>query len=234
LGGVSALSLLWPKLIFVLPLFVIAAGATVWQAILSAAQASFPSAPRSWFVRARLYLLTAGLHLIQPVARLLGRARHGLTAFRRRVPNARKLPFPKQRTIWSEEWRAPEQILEQMVVALRREGAVLVLGGAYDRWDLEVRGGLLGAARLFMTVEEHGAGKQLFRFRSWPKFGLEGVIAVIVFAGLALGAALDQYWWAYDILALVALALLGRMVLEAAGAMAAIQAVLKNGFADEK
>ena len=86
---------------------------------------------------------------------------------------------------------------------LRRDGAVLVLGGEYDRWDLEARGGTLGAARLFMAVEEHGTGKQLFRFRSWPRFSLEGVIAIVVFTGLSIGAAWEQYWLAYDILALL-------------------------------
>ena len=234
LGGISALTLLWPKLVFAIPLFALAAGATVWQAILSAAQASYPSAPASRFKRTKLFALTAFLHLAQPAARLWGRARHGLTALRRRVPHALVLPFPKQATIWTETWRSPEQALEALARLLRRDGAVLVLGGDQDRWDVEVRGGLLGAARLFMTVEEHGAGRQLFRFRLWPRFNLEGVAAILVFTGLASFAALDQFWWAYDILALVALILLGRMLFESAGAMAAISRAIAKGFEEEK
>ena len=234
LGGVSALTLLWPKLVFAIPLFVLAAAATVWQAILSAAQASFPSAPTSRLKRAILFTLTALLHLAQPVARLWGRARHGLTALRRSVPHALILPIPKRATIWTETWRSPEQALEFLTRSLRRDGAVLVLGGDYDRWDVEVRGGLFGAARLFMTVEEHGAGKQLFRFHRWPKFSMEGLAAIFVFTDLAMGAALDQFWWAYDILALVALALIGRMLFESACAMAAIARVLERGLTEEK
>ena len=117
---------------------------------------------------------------------------------------------------------------------LRRDGAVLVLGGEYDRWDLEARGGTLGAARLFMAVEEHGTGKQLFRFRSWPRFSLEGVIAIVVFTGLSIGAAWEQYWLAYDILALVTLLLVGRTLFECAGAMAAIQRAIAKGFKEDK
>ena len=111
---------------------------------------------------------------------------------------------------------------------------MLVLGGDYDRWDVEVRGGVLAAARLFMTVEEHGAGKQLFRFRRWPRFNLHGVVAIFVFLCLSLGAALDQFWWAYDILAVVTLVLIGRMLFESACAMGAIARVLEHGFKEEK
>jgi GT2 family glycosyltransferase len=232
LAGLSALSLLWPALIAAIPFLLLAAGATFWQAILSASQASFPSAPRSRVTRATLYLLTGGLHLLQPFARLWGRARHGLTALRLRGPRGMQLPFPTTNTIWSEHWRSPEQALQSLAAALRRDGAVLVLGGECDRWDLEVRGGTLGAARLFTTVEEHGAGKQLFRFRHWPRFSIGGVIAILLLTGLSVGAAMNEYWLAYDILALTTLVLMGRTLYEGACAMSALQRALQRGFGD--
>ena len=37
--------------------------------------------------------------------------------------------------------------LQAIEASLRARGARVRRGGAYDRWDLEVRGGLLGAAR---------------------------------------------------------------------------------------
>ena len=144
------------------------------------------------------------------------------------------LPLPKTARIWSEVWRSPEQGLQFLANTLRRDGAALVLGGEYARWDLEVRGGTLGAARLFMTVEEHGTGKQLFRFRSWPRFSIEGVAATLVFTGLAAGAAWEEFWLAYDILAFVALLLLGRTLFEAAGAMSAIHRAIAQGFEERK
>jgi O-antigen biosynthesis protein len=233
LGGLSALSLLWPKLIAVLPFFVLAASATIGQAILSAAQASFPSAPRSRLTRLKLYVLTAVLHLLQPLARLWGRARHGLTAFRLRGPRGMMFPFPRKNTLWSENWRSPEEALGSLALSLRKDGAVLVHGGHCDRWDLEARGGTLGAARLFMTVEEHGAGKQLFRFRCWPQFSPEGVIGIILLTALTVGAALDEYWLAYNILTLVTLALLGRTLYEAGCAISALQRALQRGFEEK-
>jgi hypothetical protein len=144
------------------------------------------------------------------------------------------LPFPRSATIWSEVWRSPEQGLQFLASTLRRDGAVLLVGGEYDRWEVEVRGGTLGAARLFMAAEEHGTGKQLFRFRSWPRFSIEGVIAIFVFTGLSLGAAWEEYWVAYDLLAFIALLLVGRMLFESGCAMAAIQRAIQRGFIDDK
>jgi GT2 family glycosyltransferase len=230
LGGLSWLALLWPKLVWALPFLALAAGATLAQAVLSAADATFPRGKRSPLRMFKLRALTTLLHLLQPVARLWGRARHGLTALRVRGPRSLALPFPRASTIWTETWRSPEQALLHLTHSLRSDGAVLLSGGAYDRWELEVRGGTLGAARLFMTVEEHGGGKQLFRFRRWPRFSWEGVAAILVFADLTLGAALDQYWLAYDILAVVTLGLLGRMIYESGCAMAALQRALQRGF----
>ncbi len=233
LGGLSAMCWLWPKLVFCIPLFVLAAGTTIWQAILSAAQASFPSAPHSRFTRAKLYILITMLHLMQPLARLWARARHGLTALRRRVPRALAVPLPRHASIWSEFWRPPMKALDSLARRLRRDGAVLVLGGQYDRWDIEVRGGTLGAARLFMTVEEHGGGKQMFRFRCWPRFSPEGAIAILLFTGLTVGAALDQFWAAYDILAFITVLLGARMLYETVCAIAAIERALERGFEDQ-
>ena len=52
------------------------------QAILSAADAVFSGTNRPRLSRLKLRVLTALLHLLQPLARLSGRVRHGLTAFR--------------------------------------------------------------------------------------------------------------------------------------------------------
>ena len=223
LGGLSALALAWPKLIVALPLFLFAIGATAWQSVLSSRQAVFPSAPRSRLKRSLLYTLTAMLHVVQPLARLWGRARHGLTAWRRHTPGAIFVPFAKNLSVWSETWRAPEAWLEDVAEVLRKARAVMVLGGEYDRWEVEVRGGMLAAARLRMVTEEHGAGRQLLRFRLWPRFSWEAIVGVAVFVGLALGAALDQYWIAYDVLAIIAVFLMGRALYEAASAMAALR-----------
>ena len=64
-------------------------------------------------------------------------------------------------------------------------------------------------------------------------FRSEGVVATVVFTALTVGAALDQYWAAYDVLAVVSLLLVGRTLFECACAMGAIQRALQRGFKEE-
>src|SRR5438309_11364882 len=81
-----------------------------------------------------------------------------------------------------------------METDLRADG-VCVLRGARDaRWDLEVRGGFFGAARLLMGVEEHAGGKQLIRVRWWPAIPVTGPLLTLVFALLSRGAVRDHAW----------------------------------------
>jgi O-antigen biosynthesis protein len=67
-------------------------------------------------------------------------------------------------------------------------------GGEYDRWDLEVFGGLLGRVRLRMTQEEHGAGRQLTRIRLRPRLATAGAgVLVFLIALFGLTAALGDW-----------------------------------------
>ena len=117
-----------------------------------------------------LRMLIAWLHLIQPLARLLGRIRHGVGPWR-----------------WTGLLRPPVRLrhtarqLERGVAvplkhALRRSREcccasvqAVKKGGDFDHWDLEVCGGLFGCVRAVAMIEEHGAGKQVFRLRAWPQ-----------------------------------------------------------------
>jgi hypothetical protein len=62
-------------------------------------------------------------------------------------------------------------------------------GGDYDAWDVEVRAGGLSAVRVLLTIEEHGQGRQMVRFRAQPRYrpAIAGVLAVLV-AGAVLAA----------------------------------------------
>jgi hypothetical protein len=111
---------------------------------------------------------------------------------------------------------------------LVRDGAVVRRGGDFDRWDLEVRGGLFGCARMLMGIEEHGAGKQLVRFRTWPKFWPLAIVVDLVFALLAVGAAMDHAWVAWIILALIVGLFSFRLCQESAAAEAAILCTLED------
>jgi O-antigen biosynthesis protein len=158
------------------------------------------------------------LHLLQPTARLFGRIQHGLGPWRRRA-RPRAAPLPVQRTVWCERWAPAEARLLEIENLLHEAGAVATRGGAFDRWDIAIRGGLFGAARALAMVEEHGAGKQLLRLRAWPK-----VPNVILALGLgllitALLAGLDQAWPTTFAVVLAASAILLRACADCVHAM---------------
>ncbi len=95
--------------------------------------------------------------------------RHGLTPWRARGGRAWPLPRRRSLEVWSEHGEPPDAWLRRVEDALRSAGAAFLRGGDFDRWDLHVRGGLLGAARLRIAVEEHGGGRQLTRYLAWPR-----------------------------------------------------------------
>ena len=194
LGIFSVLGLAWEPLFWFTPFFVLGLSSSVSQAILSALKAEFPT-PRTHLVqRMALHTLTALLHLIQPLARLLGRLRHGLTPWRQRIKVVIQWRLFFGSTIWSEKWRAPEDWLQSFVKQLLQKRVQVLTGGDFDEWDLELRGGLLGGARTLMALEEHGNGKQLLRFRVKPKFSLPGIILTAICIVLGITAILDGAW----------------------------------------
>src|SRR5207249_1407804 len=167
LVGIAALSVAWSPLRLALPLALAAILPSVAQACLGGARARFP-AGHGVLARLTRRVLTAALHLIQPVARLRGRVQEGLTPWRRRCPRRPGPVWPVTGALWSARWVDQDHRLQAMEADLRADGVCVLRGERDARWDLEVRGGFLGAARLLMGVEEHAGGKQLVRLRWWP------------------------------------------------------------------
>jgi len=99
--------------------------------------------------------------------------------------------------------------------------------GDFDHWDLELRGGLMGCVRLLMAVEEHGGGKQLLKFRVWPRYSRIGLALTLLFAALSAGAAWNDAWLACAILDAIAFLFLLVAFRNALRAMAAAIRVLK-------
>jgi GT2 family glycosyltransferase len=171
-------------------------------------------------VRLKRYALTGLLHLLQPLARLSGRVQLGLTPWRRVSALHLATPRPRTVAIWSESWRGPGERLVRLEAELRRfGGATVSRGSEFDRWDMEVRTGLLGVARLRLGVEEHGEGRQLLRFRIWPRASRGAMATVVLLVILlfatghegrgadliiAAGAALTALWMVRDCAAAVA------------------------------
>ena len=105
---------------------------------------------------------------------------------------------------------------------MKTSGAVVVRGGDYDRWDLEVRGGLVGTARAQLVIEEHGEGRQLARLRIWPVASAAAMVAASLSSLLATVAVLDGSWVAWGLLNVPAVFLLVRATYESGTALAVI------------
>jgi hypothetical protein len=163
------------------------------------------------------------LHLLQPLARLVGRVRHGLSPWRRRTTRRPVAPWPTLSTLWPERWEPPHARLHRLEEAIKTDREIVQRGGEHDSWDLEARDGLMGAARLRMAVEEHGAGRQVVRLRSWPRWRPRGLAVMALFAALAVGAVVDGAWIASAVLGAGAVFLALRSLQECGIAMARLR-----------
>jgi GT2 family glycosyltransferase len=232
LGWLSLMGIYWRPFLLALPLLVFAAAAPVAQAVLSGARASF-SISYSRATRLRLRGLTAFLHLLQPLARLWGRLRYELTPWRKRGVSGIAFPRIQNFKIWSERWQDTSQRLLSIEAALKATGVSVSRGGDYDDWDLEARDGTFGAARIIMAAEEHGAGKQLVRLRSWPIESTGPMAVLAILLGFSVCAAFEHAWIASASFAATGLVLFLRMFQDCATATAAIKRALQKLGAEE-
>lgn len=196
LAGCSLLGLTWPPLFAALPLLVGAVTISVTQAIRAAMRAIYASRRRPPCQLLALRTITALLHLLQPIARLSGRIDYGLMFYRHRGLPHMAVPRRHEDALWTEDWVAPEQRLERIHQTLRAERKIVLCGSEYDRWDIQVRGGMFGAARLLMAIEDHGAGSQYVRTRISPRWRLGAQIVVVIFSALAVAAFSEKAWTA--------------------------------------
>lgn len=189
LAGFSALGLVWKPLLLVVPLTVAALLALISQAGFGALRATFtPTATRRQQVRWRGVVFA--LYLLQPLARLTGRACAGLVPWRRPIVSIKRLPWRRETWFETKQWCSVQERLALLEGAIYAIGAPAIRAGVHDRWDLEVRVGLFGAARVLTAVEEHGFGAQVVRYRYWPVAGRLGIAMAggfAVTAGLAAG-----------------------------------------------
>jgi hypothetical protein len=131
------------------------------------------------------------------------------------------LPIPRSCALWSERGKTADARLSSIETTLKKTSTAVIRGGDYDRWDLEVRGGPLGSARVLLAVEEHGGGRQLARFRLWPRVSRAGAGAVIFVGALFAASALSGAWAAAGLLGGAALLLALREAQECATGLAA-------------
>src|SRR5437879_11692878 len=140
LAAIAAMSVAWKPFKLALPLLVCAVVPRLARPWLAGVRARFGDGPARWSVRLRRRLLTAALHVMQPIARLRGRLNEGLTPWRRRGTLRPAPLWPVTASVWSEQWQEQEQRLRAMEAGLRADGASVLRGGPHAGWDPEVPG----------------------------------------------------------------------------------------------
>ncbi|HZN37839.1 MAG TPA: glycosyltransferase [Planctomycetota bacterium] len=225
--GLAVLGLSWSPMFVFAPLFVAAAGASVAQAVKGSLRACGPRLPGSSRWRwAASVAITAYLHLMQPVARLYGRLRYRSAARRQDSPPF-AMPLPRSVVVWFESWRSSEQHLMELRSLLSRAGHVVRVGGGFDAWDLQLAWGR-GCSRLLMAIEEHGQGRQLVRYRMWPKVGAVWILLLVGLPGIAIGAYSAGAWLAATASAAAAVVIAMRLLVESAAACSTLSYALRQ------
>ena len=228
LAAITLLGVVWTPLLLALPLFLLATGALVYESALGGLRASVTPRHGNRLTRVRMRSVIGLLYLLQPLSRLSGRLRFGLAPWRRRANRHHAFPWPRTSNVWSEHWQSPDVRLRRIEGELQEGKCVVERGGDFERWDLQVRGGGLGSARMRMAVEEHGGGKQLLRFRIWPRYSRIGIGLGVLFAALAPTAVVDGTWIGGVLLGAAALVLLGSMTRDCAAAMGVLVPAIEH------
>jgi hypothetical protein len=220
--GLGALGLSWSPLLVALTLALAMTGASVLVGLAIAGDALDRRRLTPMESARRLVQLEI-LILGQSLARLRGRLAGGLTPWRRRGAAPWGPPRAARHQEGTEDWQAMEARLRHAEGSLVAAGFAVERGGATDRWDLEIRGGTFGGARLLGTIEEHGQGRQLARWLVRPRVWMGSVVVVLGLLGLAAIAAIDgRALPAAAALAAVAAIIIVRTVVDAGRSVVAL------------
>ena len=131
-------------------------------------------------------------------------------------------------SFWQERGRTAAEHLADLSDALREAGAVVRAGGDFDRWDLEVRLGSLGASRILLAPEEHGGGRQLLRFRIYPWVSPAWLTLAALSLAAGVGAAAGGAWLVAAPLGLVALLVAARAWFDSGQAIGVVRGALDD------
>jgi O-antigen biosynthesis protein len=215
IAGLVAVGLLgwsWSPLWLAWPLAVsMIGGSMLIAAVVAGRQTRLVSSDDG---RIRRMVVLAGLTLGQSLARLRGRLAGDLVPWRRRGAGPWTVPRTYGLEVWSEDWQAMEARLRHIEHGLESTGVASRRGGPADHWDLEVRVGAFGRARLLGTIEEHGNGRQMVRWRVWPAAWTRPVAVALAAGVLASLAAMDDGPVAAAALATIAGLVLVRTILD--------------------
>jgi O-antigen biosynthesis protein len=230
-AALSCLGFVWSPLLAVWPVFIASVAVIIIQGVISAAKNTSleKEQQRNW----KYFTLIVLLHIIQPIARLRGRIKHGLTPWRIRGAKAsiKHLTFLKPKTLvhWSEgNWKSAETWLEEIELNIIGLKARVRRGGDFDNWDIETRNGLFSTTKGTLTIEEHGANKQYLKFRYAANYSISGLALIGLFGSVAVLAASDGSWIVASVLSTFTLAIAAKYVLDSASVVSCIVTGFKN------
>jgi hypothetical protein len=130
--------------------------------------------------------------------------------------------------LWIRHGQPIEERLQSMERVLRKRGCAAIRGSDFDRWDLQVNGGLFGGARLSVAVEPHGSGRELLRIECRPRCWLPGIALAGVLALAGCLAGLDGVWSVHLLLSAAAFWIVARLAQECGCATGAFLAVVRK------
>jgi GT2 family glycosyltransferase len=228
LAAATALGWLWSPLWLAGPVLILAIAYAWLQAIIHAHRAPLQTQCGSRVQRITMRLQIAALCRLQPLARAVGRCSAGLTPWRSRSIHGFMLPLPTEIRILAPKWKLPTQWLESAEKQLIQAGIAVSRGSAFDRWDLQIRSGLLSSIRVQLLTEDVCDEQQLVRWRMTPHVSV-GCLAALVFAAtLTIVFAADRRWSIFVGLA-VFLATVIAQSLRSCGAVMATFRKLQSG-----
>jgi GT2 family glycosyltransferase len=196
LGIVGFGGWLWPVLFAAWVALLLCVGVAVAQILYSATK-NWRSSKRLAANKKNLWQISA-MHLVQPIARLIGRVQNGLTPWRKRKGRiafeAAARSTSSAFTVWSETWKASHTWLNLLETRLAEGGARVNRGHEFDRWDLESTHDLLVAMRSSVLIEEHGQGHQYLKLKTRPRFFRFPVaLGILILAAVAFTLLRQQF-----------------------------------------
>ena len=170
----ALVGLVWSPMQWAVVPFVASAGIWLWQAVRTSLSGKYQVKRSSGAAYIKRVVVTTWLAMIYPLARLSGRIKGGLTPLRV-AGNAGKssgvnLPLVKRADYWDGDVSDSFQRLTLVKKFINQLDIGVRTGGDYDPWDLEVRGGIAGGARLSLMVEHHGEQLSRIRYRVVQRF----------------------------------------------------------------
>lgn len=187
----SSLGLLWPPMGSLLIPGIGALGIWLLQSVKTAlaGQYDVPRALTAAYLQ-RIALTTA-LTFAQPVARLIGRVRSGLTTTRIPGPDARRFifsaPFTTTDSVWDGHFQDRLERIQSINSTLKDNRFTTRCGDEFQNWDLQTFGGVLGSCRLSLVVEHHKEQTDRILYRlshhwssvAWSLFAIIGTFVLI-------------------------------------------------------